>query len=182
MRFIHTSIVSRHLATIDNNKILRTPPPHIISSKDILPRLTRRTLAQLFLKVYLHKVDAKTHPSPLCHLCNIHTHDTHHLFNCTHIRIVTPGFVDRPRRSECTAGQMDGEAGWWTTSGKIRLPHQHGLCDWVDNNNMMGRWADDACWVVHDVRLYSVLDTVVISGECVCCSVVFWNSGWCVCV
>ena len=27
--------------------------------------------------------------------------------------------------------------------------------------------------VVHDVRLYSVLDTVVISGEDVCCSVVF---------
>ena len=30
-----------------------------------------------------------------------------------------PGFVDRPRRSDCTAGQMDGEAGWWTTSGNI---------------------------------------------------------------
>ena len=57
-----------------------------------IPCLTRRTLAQLrtnkppFLKSYLHKVDAKTHLSPLCPLCNIHTHDTHHLFNCTHIR------------------------------------------------------------------------------------------------
>ena len=30
--------------------------------------------------------------------------------------------VDRPRRSDCTAGQMDGEAGWWTTSGNIGLP------------------------------------------------------------
>ena len=30
--------------------------------------------------------------------------------------------MDRPRRSDCTAGQMDGEAGWWTTSGNIRLP------------------------------------------------------------
>ena len=92
MRHIHTSIVSRHLATRGNNKILRTPPPHTSSSEEILPRLTRRTLAQLrtnkspFLKSYLHKVDAKTHPSPLCPLCNIHTHDTHHLFNCTHIR------------------------------------------------------------------------------------------------
>ena len=39
---------------------------------------------------------------------------------------------------------------------------------------MMGKWSDDsACWVVHDVRLYSVLDSVVISGEYVCCSVVF---------
>ena len=27
--------------------------------------------------------------------------------------------------------------------------------------------------IVHDVRLYSVLDTVVIFGEYICCSVVF---------
>ena len=80
MRHIHTSIVPRHLATRGNNKILRTPPPHTSSSEEILPRFTRRTLAQLrtnkshFLKSYLHKVDAKTHPSPLCPLCNIHTH------------------------------------------------------------------------------------------------------------
>ena len=65
MRHIHTSIVSRHLATRGNNKILRTPPPHTSSSEEIIPRLTRRTLAQLrtnespFLKSYLHKVDAK---------------------------------------------------------------------------------------------------------------------------
>ena len=45
---------------------------------------------------------------------------------------------------------------------------------------MMGKSSDDsACWVVHDVRLYSVLDTVVISGEDVCCGVVF---GTLVCV
>ena len=91
MRHIHTSIVSRHLATRGNNKILRTPPPHTSSSEEILPRLTRRTLAQLrtnkspFLKSYLNKADAKTHPSPLFPLYNIHTYDTHHLFNCTHI-------------------------------------------------------------------------------------------------
>ena len=30
--------------------------------------------------------------------------------------------MDRPRRSDCTAGQMDGEASWWTTSGDIGLP------------------------------------------------------------
>ena len=64
--------------------------------RETIERLTRRTLAQLrtnkshFLKSYLHKVDAKTHPSPLCPLCNIHTHDTHHLFNCTHIRTTLP--------------------------------------------------------------------------------------------
>ena len=91
MRHIHTSIVSRHLATRGNNKILRTPPPHTSSSEEILPRLTRRTLAQLRTtnlpsSNHTYKVDAKTHPSPLCPLCNIHRHDTHHLFNCTHIR------------------------------------------------------------------------------------------------
>ena len=54
---------------------------------EILPRLTRRTLAQLRTnKSPFLKVDAKTHPSPLFPLCNTHTHDTHHLFNCTHIR------------------------------------------------------------------------------------------------
>ena len=31
---------------------------------------------------------------------------------------------------------------------------------------IMGKWSDDsACCVIHDVRLYSVLDTVVISGD-----------------
>ena len=54
---------------------------HISSSKDIRSRLTRHTVAQLrtnkspFLKSYLHKVEAKSHPSPLCTLCNTHTHN-----------------------------------------------------------------------------------------------------------
>ena len=80
MRHIHTSIVSRHLATRGNNKILRGPPLHISISEEILPRITRRSIAQIktnkspFLKSHLHKVDAKTHPSPLYLLCNIHTH------------------------------------------------------------------------------------------------------------
>ena len=42
------------------------------------------------------------------------------LFNCAH-HMVTPGFVDMPRWIDCTASQMDGEAGWWTTSGKTGL-------------------------------------------------------------
>ena len=116
MRHIHTSIVSRHIATGGNNKILRTPPPHISSSEEILPRLTRRSLAQLrtnkssFLKSYLRKVDAKSHPSPLCPLCNTHAHGTHNLFNCTNIRTtlsVSPGFGDRPRWSDGALGQME---------------------------------------------------------------------------
>ena len=124
---IHTSIVSRHLVTNGNNKILRTPPLHIISSEEILHRLTRRTLVQLrtnkspSLKSYLHKVDAKSHPSPLYTLCNTHTHTTHIISSTapTYAPHCHPEFVNRPRRTDCTAGQMDGEVGWWTTSGKI---------------------------------------------------------------
>ena len=47
MRHIHISIVSRHLATRGNNKILRAPPPYISMSEEILHHTTRRTLAQL---------------------------------------------------------------------------------------------------------------------------------------
>ena len=37
---------------------------------------------------------------------------------------------------------------------------------------IMGRWSDDgACRVVHDVRLYNVFDSVLISGEDVYCNV-----------
>ena len=88
---IHISIVSRHLATRGNNKILRTPLPHISSSEEILPYLTGRTLLQLrtnklpSLKSYLHKVDTKSHPSTLWPTYSSHTLNTH-LFNCTHIR------------------------------------------------------------------------------------------------
>ena len=42
----------------------------------------------------------------------MHAH-THHT--------IIPGFVDRPQ-IEYTAGQMDREAGWWTTSRKVGLP------------------------------------------------------------
>ena len=34
----------------------------------------------------LHNVDAKSHPSPRCPLCNTLIHNIHHLFNCTHRR------------------------------------------------------------------------------------------------
>ena len=100
------------------------PPPHISSSEEILPRLTRRTLAQLrtnkspFLKSYLHKVDAKSHASPLF------VTNTTHIISST-APTYTPHchqWICGQTPSEYTAGQMDGEAGWWTRSGKIRLP------------------------------------------------------------
>ena len=39
-----------------------------------------------FLLSYLHKIDASTHPSPLCPLCRTHEHTTQHLFSCPQIR------------------------------------------------------------------------------------------------
>ena len=83
MHHIHTYIVSRHLAIRGNNKILRTPLPHISNYEEILSDVTCRTLAQLrtnesqFLKSYLHKVDANSHPSTLCPLCVTLTYTTH---------------------------------------------------------------------------------------------------------
>ena len=54
---IHYNRHKKHVPCTYNNKILRTPPPHIISSEEILHRLTRHTLAQLALpKITLHKV------------------------------------------------------------------------------------------------------------------------------
>ena len=89
---IHTIIVSQHFAARDNNKILHSHPPQVSSTEENLPRNTRHTLAQLrtnkspFLLSYLHKIDASTHPSPLCPLCHIHKHTTQHLFSCPQIR------------------------------------------------------------------------------------------------
>ena len=36
--------------------------------------------------------------------------------------VVIHVFMDITRSSDSTAGQMDGEAGWWSTSGNIRVP------------------------------------------------------------
>src|SRR2546425_5236156 len=53
-----------------------------------LPRKTRRILAQLragkspVLTAYLHTIDSKSYPSPICPLCKSHDHTTQHLFSC----------------------------------------------------------------------------------------------------
>ena len=126
---INTYIVSRHLATRGTNNILSTPLPYISSSEGILLRLTRRTLAQsrknivTFLKSYFHRVDAKSHPSPLFHHTLTHTQHTPSLQLRLHTHhVITPRFVDRPLQSNGNAGQMDRDPTWWTTRGKIELP------------------------------------------------------------
>ena len=56
MRHIHTSIVSRHLATRGNNKILRTPPPHTSSSEEILPRLYELLCMLRYYYISVHPI------------------------------------------------------------------------------------------------------------------------------
>ena len=117
MRYIHTYIVSLHLATRGNNRILRTPPPHIISSEEILPRITHRTFVQLrtnkspFLKSYLHKVDTKSHSSPICPVCITLMQNTRHLFNCTHIHTTLDLWTDHAGVIALLARWMEKLAG-----------------------------------------------------------------------
>ena len=129
MRLIYTSIVSMHLATRGNNKILRIPPPHISSSKEILPRLTRRTLYQ---------------PGKISHLFSNYTYtkSTPNLIHNHYAPSVTPTYTTHIMSStsptyaprchswiceytplELRKCRSDGwKAGWWTTSGVIGLP------------------------------------------------------------
>ena len=132
MRHIHTSIVSRHLATRGNNKILRTPPPHTSSSEERLPD----SLVAPLLNSEQTNLPSSNHTYTKSTPKQIHhhyapsvtsTHMTHIISSTaptyapgTHIRTTLSPLS--PHRSDRTAGQMDGEAGWWTTNGNIGLP------------------------------------------------------------
>ena len=80
--------ISRHLATRDNNKIMRTPPPHISRSEETcLPHLSHPcptqnkqiSLLQIILTQSQRQITSITTMPPL-------QHSHHHLFNCIHIR------------------------------------------------------------------------------------------------
>ena len=127
MRHIHTSSVSRHLVTRGNNKIMRNLHHTLAALKRHFPaslvvplpnseQISHPSSSHIYTKSTPNHINHHYAPSvTLTHtsFLQLHPH-THH--------IVTPGFVDRPRWSYCTAGQMDGEAGWWMTSGNIELP------------------------------------------------------------
>ena len=122
MHHIHTSIVSRHLATRDNNEILRTPPSHISSSEQILCRLTRGTIAQLRTnKSPSSKYNyTNTTPKHIHHHCApsaTPTHMTLHLFICTDIRTTLSPldlWTDPAGVSALLARWTDKLAGgWW---------------------------------------------------------------------
>ena len=90
--------------------------------------VTRHTLAQPrtnkspFLKSYQHKVDDKSHPSPLCPICTTHTHNTHHLFNCTYMRTTLSRLDLSPAGVTALLTRWTEKLSGGTTGGKIRLP------------------------------------------------------------
>ena len=69
-----------------HNKILHTPPPHISSYEEILPRITRRTLAQLRTNKspFLNHIYTRSMPNHIHHHYAPSVTPTHtHVFNCT---------------------------------------------------------------------------------------------------
>ena len=139
MRHIHTSIVSKHLATRGNNKILCTPPPHISSSEEILPPSLVATLPnseQINLPSSNHTYTKST-PKHIHHhyAPSITSSHTTHIISST-APTYAPGFVDRPRWSDGATGQMVGEADWWTTTGRSESLHQQEALEWIDNNTI----------------------------------------------
>ena len=118
MGHIYTSVVSRHPDTRGKNTILRISPPHISRSEEIHPdplvaplpnseQIDHPFSNHTYTKStpnHIHQHYAPLQHSHIPHTSSLRLHPhTHH--------IVTPGFVDRPRRSDCTVGPMDGEAG-----------------------------------------------------------------------
>ena len=75
MRHIHTSIVSRHLATRGNNKILRTPPPHLHSSNHTYTKSTPKHIHHYYApsvtSTHTTHIISSTAPTyaPHCHPC-----------------------------------------------------------------------------------------------------------------
>ena len=89
LKHIHTTITSQYLSSRKNNKVTNITPYDIHSSEQTLPchmhtKLTQpRANKSSLLQSYLHKSD-ETY-TPQCPLCLSHTHDTNHLFNCSHV-------------------------------------------------------------------------------------------------
>ena len=147
MCHIHTSIVSRHLATRGNNTILRTPPPHTCSSEERLPASLVTPLPnseQTNLPSSYHTYTKST-PKHIHHHyapSATSTHTTHIISSTapTYAPHCHPWICGQVCWSDCTAGQIDGEAGWWTTSRNIGLsPTARVLGTTTTANGRVGR-------------------------------------------
>ena len=129
MHHIHTSIVSRHLATRGNNKILHTPPPHTSSSEERLPpphsshpcptQNKQISLPQIILTQSRYQNTSMYAPSVTS------TYTTHIISSTapTYAPHCHPWICGTdPARVIALLAPMDREAGWWTTSRNIGLP------------------------------------------------------------
>ena len=103
----------------------------------------RHTLAQLrtnkspILTLYLYKVDATNHTTPLCPLRKIQEHDTTHLFTCTKlytpmtvldlwtdpVKVIPLLEIWRDRLSAYTVGQL----GILYRDMRVRVDHNNNL-------------------------------------------------------
>ena len=97
----YIKISMHHIHTIIVSSHLATRGNNTIQSRRQITSFT--TMPPLSHPHTRHKSSLQLHP---------HTHP-----------IFTTGFVDIPRRCDCTASQMDGEAGCWTTRGRSDSPH-----------------------------------------------------------
>ena len=137
MCHIHTSIVSRYLATRGNSKIMRTPPPHISTSEEILPRLTRRTLAQL--EQINHPFSNHTYTKSTPNHINHYYAPFITLTYTTHI-ISSTALTYAPHCHPLICGRPVLLVRWTEKLGggpparRSDSPHLQGSGEWVDNN------------------------------------------------
>ena len=127
MYHIHTFIVSRHLATRAITKYCAQPHHTLAALKRYFSASLVVPLPNSEQISHPSSNDTYTKSTPK----HIHYHYApfvtltytthHHLFNCTHIR-TTLSPLDLWTDPAGVTAQMDGEAGWWTTSGNIGLP------------------------------------------------------------
>ena len=117
----HDAII-KYCAHLYNSSLAALKRDFLASPVAPLP-YSIRTNDSPFIKSYLHKVDAELHKSPLCHLCKTHIHNRHNIIRHPHAHhFANPGFVDKPRRGDCTADLMVGDASWLTKREDRTLP------------------------------------------------------------
>ena len=124
---IHTNKVKDYLDEREPNKVLDEKPSEISTKETLLPRRTRRTLAQLrsgyspYLNSYEKRIGTADYD--WCLNCNIEPHTTRHLFNCKKKKTtLTTIPLGSPNRS-CELPRNN------------RLQRGHSLTEGSNNNN-----------------------------------------------
>ena len=142
MRHIRTSIGSMHLATGGNNKILRTPPPHISSSEEILHALLVAPLLNSDQINHLSSNHIYTMSTPK------HSHH-HYTPFVTHTHIISSTapiyalhyhpWIRGQTLPELLHCWPYGQRSWLVDHKREDRtpPHYQGSWEWVDNNTMM---------------------------------------------